>query len=72
MAIQLGKKTILTTEVEKAFVEIREADPNETLTENQLREGLPKAIGKIGDRRSSILRIIYRQHHKPGKFPSLG
>ncbi len=71
MAIQLGKKTRLTTDVEKAFVEIGGTDPNTTLTEDALREALPKAIEKIGERRPSILRKIYRQYEKDGKVPPL-
>lgn len=71
MAIQLGNKTKLTSDVEKAFVEIGGADPNKTLSEDELREALPQAIDAIAEKRPSILRKVYQQYVKAGKLPSL-
>ena len=56
--IQLGKKTKLTTDVEKAFVELGGGDPNKTLAENELRVALPKAIDIVAEHPAKNLRSI--------------
>lgn len=71
MAIQLNGKTKLTTEVEKLFVELGGADPNRTLTEDELREVLPKAIDILAEHRPSILRKIYDRYVAAGELPPI-
>ena len=69
--IQLGKKTKLTTDVEKAFVELGGGDPNKTLAENELRVALPKAIDIVAEHRPSILRKIYDRYVAAGELPPI-
>ena len=69
--IQLGKKTKLTTDVENAFVELGGGNPNRTLTEDELREALPKAIDIIAEHRPSILRKIYNRCVAVGELPPI-
>ncbi len=68
MAIQLGNKTKLTTNLEKTLIEIGGGDPNKTLTEEELKDILTAAIKKIAEKRPSILRKIYKQYNREGKF----
>ncbi len=67
--IKLDNKTKLTTDVEKAFVELGGGGPNKTLTEEELREALPKAIDIIAENRPGILRKIYDQYVAAGELP---
>ena len=67
--IRLGNKTKLTTEAEKLIVELGGADPNKTLTEDELREALPKAIDLVAEHRPSILIKIYNQYVAAGELP---
>lgn len=69
--IQLGNKTKLTTDVEKAFVEVGGGAPNKTLIEGELREALPQAIDIIAEHRPSILRKLYDQYVAVGEFPPI-
>ena len=69
--IQLGNRTKLTTDVEKDFVELVRRGPNKTLTEDELREALPKAIDLVAEHRPSILRKIYERYVAAGELPPI-
>ena len=44
MTVWLGKRTKLTHAVEKALVGIGDPNPDKTLTDDELRDALPKGI----------------------------
>ena len=67
--IKLNNKTKLTTDAERALVELGGGDPNKTLTEDELRKVLPQAIDIIGEHRPSILRKIYDQYVAADELP---
>ena len=69
--IKLNNKTKLTTDAERALVELGGGDPNKTLTENELRKVLPKAIDIVAKYRPSILRKIYDQYVAAGELPPI-
>ena len=69
--IQLGNKTKLTTDVEKAFVELGGGDPNKTLSEDDLRKALPKAIDIVAEHRPSLLRKTYDRYVAAGELPPI-
>ncbi len=46
-------------------------DPNRTLTEDELREALPKAIDIIAEHHPSILRKIYNRCVAVGELPPI-
>lgn len=69
--IRLGNKTKLTTDLEKAFVELGGTDPNKVLAEDELREALPKAIDIVAEHRPSILIKIYNQYVAAGELPPI-
>lgn len=71
MAIRLKNRTKVTTDVEKAFVEIGGSDSGQTLSEEELGTVLAKAIEIVGEQCPSILRKIYEQYVDGGELPPI-
>ncbi|MDH3266186.1 MAG: hypothetical protein OEM25_04400 [Gammaproteobacteria bacterium] len=65
MVIELNGRTKLTTEFERLFVELGGADPSKTLTRDELREALVKAIEAL-PADSRILRKMYDYYRSEG------
>jgi DNA-directed RNA polymerase specialized sigma subunit len=71
MAITLDQKTKLTTEAEKLLIELGGQDPQKILSEGELTTALTQAIETLVERRSPILKKIYRQYELAGEVPPL-
>ena len=71
MAVSLGNKTKLTSDVEKLFVEAGGGNPDQTLSNDDLREALVNAITLLAEHRSPYLIKLYRHIEKSGKVPPL-
>jgi len=71
MAIKLGNKTKLTSEVEKRFIEAGGGDPKKVFTKEELSEALTQAISVLAENKSPYLLKLYKQMEKEGKVPLL-
>ena len=59
MAITLNGRTKLTTDIEKALIELGGANPQHTLTDAELSNALVTAVEQLGAVKSPILEKLY-------------
>jgi hypothetical protein len=70
--IELNGHYRMTAETEKAIVELGGADPNKTLTEQELSDALVGAINALADNgKTHILEKIYRAAVASGDLPDI-
>ena len=71
MAITLGNKTKLTSEAEKLIIEAGGGNPNQTLSDDDLREALVNGLTLLAEHRLPYLIKLYKHIEKSGKIPTL-
>lgn len=70
--IELNGRYRMTSEAEKAMIKLGGADPNKTLSEEELSEALQEAIRLLGEHgRFHILEKIYLAGVRNGVFPDV-
>ncbi len=70
--LELNGRYRMTSDAEKAMVRLGGADPNKTLSEEELSEALQEAIRLLGEHgRFHILEKIYLTGVRNGVFPDI-